>query len=278
MKLTFALPLIASIGFVALAAKPSWATARELATVEAAADTLDEIAAIPLKGIPPALLQNAQGVAIIPNVIKAGLILGGRHGHGVVFLRDGCGMWGNPVFVTFSGGSIGWQIGVQSTDIILVFKTRQSVERILDGSGKVTLGVDVGVAAGPVGRQAEADTDGQLKAEIYSYSRSRGLFAGLSFEGGALCVSKEANAAFYQMPHVLPQNAAAMRAVQAQALDRVRGQLARMSGLTNPPAQPLIISPQPPIEQPRLLTPIPPPPPTPMDVLPPPRPVPSAPR
>ncbi len=106
-------------------------------------------------------------MAIFPQVVKGGFIVGARHGRGVAIIRDATGAWQPPVFVTLTGGSVGWQAGLQSSDIILVFKTRKSVDRFLNG--KFTLGADVSVAAGPVGRQAAAATDARLQAEILSY-------------------------------------------------------------------------------------------------------------
>ncbi|NTU43865.1 MAG: lipid-binding SYLF domain-containing protein, partial [Nitrospirales bacterium] len=124
-----------------------------------------------------------------------GFILGGRYGTGVVMLRERGGQWSNPLFISITGGSIGWQIGAQSTDIILVFKSRKGVEGIT--RGKLTLGADANIAAGPVGRHLEAGTDIQFKSEIYSYSRSRGLFAGLAIEGASLQVDDEDADEFY---------------------------------------------------------------------------------
>lgn len=157
-------------------------------------EVMDDIMAIPEKGIPPALLNKAEGIAIIPGVIKAGFIIGGRHGTGVIVVHED-GKWSNPAFISLTGGSVGWQIGAESTDVILVFKTRKGVDSML--KSKFTLGADAAVAAGPVGRQASAGTDAQLKAEIYSYSRSRGLFAGISLEGAVLQTDDEENDAFY---------------------------------------------------------------------------------
>src|SRR5216110_1907192 len=162
------------------------AASREAALVGSAIEVIEQANAIPEKCIPSGLLKDAAGVAIFPNIIKAGFIIGGKHGRGVVLVRTPDGGWSNPVFLTLTGGSIGWQVGAQSTDLVLVFKTGRSVERILNNHGKLTLGADIGIAAGPVGREAAAATDAQLKAEIYSYSRSRGLFAGVSFEGAGL--------------------------------------------------------------------------------------------
>lgn len=177
-----------------LAPNPAAAGRDEVAKVDEATSVLSEIMAIPEKAIPPELLRNAHGVAVIPGLIKAGFVVGGRYGTGIVVTRKKGG-WSNPSFISLTGGSVGWQIGAQATDVILVFKTERGIENIK--RGKFTLGADISVAAGPVGRHAEAGTDVQLKAEIYSYSRSRGLFAGLAIEGAALQIDDNANADFY---------------------------------------------------------------------------------
>jgi lipid-binding SYLF domain-containing protein len=192
--------LLALAGLVVamVAVGPARAGNKEWGTLEAAGEVVDALAAVPLKSIPPALFHDAQGVAVFPGVVKAGLVIGGRYGEGVVLAREPSGAWGHPVFLRITGGSIGWQIGVQSTDLVLIFKTRAGVERLLKGKDKITLGADVAVAAGPAGRQAEAATDAQLKAEIYSYSRTRGLFAGLSLEGAALLADDRSTQAYYQ--------------------------------------------------------------------------------
>ena len=190
-------PVPAALALLALGAGHAQARAREAATVGAAIEVVEQANAIPERGIPAGLLRDAAGVAVIPNIVKAGFIVGARHGRGVVLVRTRDGGWSNPVFVSLTGGSIGWQAGAQSTDLVLVFKTGRSVERILQNRGKLTLGADVGVAVGPVGRQAAAATDAQLKAEIYSYSRSRGLFAGLSLEGASLSLDWRDTSAYY---------------------------------------------------------------------------------
>lgn len=168
---------------------------KEIAKIEDATAVIRQIVSIPEKNIPPALLRNAGGIAIIPGVIKAGFILGGRYGTGVLLVRNAKGGWSYPSFISLTGGSIGWQIGVESIDIVLVFKHRRSIDRIVHG--KFTLGADASVAAGPVGRQASAATDVQLKSEIYSYSRSRGLFAGIALQGASLQIDEEDNDALY---------------------------------------------------------------------------------
>lgn len=163
-------------------------------TAADATEVLRVLSDIPEQGIPPRLFRDAAGVAVIPGMVKAGLVVGGRHGNGLLSLhRDG--VWTLPSFISVTGGSIGFQAGVQSSDIVLVFKTRRSVEGIMDGS--FTLGGDASVAAGPVGRTASASTDGRLKAEIYAYSRARGLFAGIALDGAALQIDHKANAGAY---------------------------------------------------------------------------------
>ena len=171
-----------------------------------ATSVMNEIMAIPAQQIPQSLLANAQGIAIIPSVVKVSLIGGIRHGKGVVVVRDEGGLWAAPQFVTLTGGSVGWQVGIQSTDVILVFKTRKSVVGLT--RGKFTIGVDAAAAAGPVGRQAAAATDAQLRAEILSYSRSRGLFAGVSIDGSALQIDGMANTAYYYPAGYTPYAAA----------------------------------------------------------------------
>jgi len=198
--------------------------------ISEASEVLEEIMSIPEKGIPPALLKNAQGIAIIPGVIKVGLIIGGRHGSGVLSIRDENGNWTNPSFITITGGSIGWQIGAKSTDIILVFKTRKSISNIM--KGQFTLGADVAIAAGPVGRSAEAATDTQLKAEIYSYSRSRGLFAGVSLEGAALSIDDKANAEFYKKEGIQVKDIFSNRGVSSSKV--VEKLLSLLSKYTKP--------------------------------------------
>lgn len=168
-----------------------------------AAEVVEALAAIPETGIPTWLLEDAHAIAVIPAVLKVGFILGGRRGEGLLVVRTPEREWSNPVFITLTGGSVGFQAGVQSTDVILVFKNRRSVDSIVNGT--ITLGADAAIAAGPVGRRGEAATDGQLKAEIYSYSRSKGLFAGVSLEGAALQIDHDANGDFYGQPGVTPR-------------------------------------------------------------------------
>jgi lipid-binding SYLF domain-containing protein len=185
------------LGLLGLSPQGAVAQLREQRIIESSATVLDEIMSIRFQAIPSTMLAKAEAVVIIPNVIKGGFVVGARHGKGVLLIRAGHDDWELPVFISLTGGNIGWQVGLQSTDLILVFKTRKSVEGILHG--KLTLGADAAAAAGPVGRQAAAATDGRLQAEIYSYSRSRGLFAGVSVDGSVLRVEPDLNATYYQV-------------------------------------------------------------------------------
>jgi lipid-binding SYLF domain-containing protein len=176
----------------------------EEAKVQASAAILKETMGIPECSIPPCLMHSAQGIAIFPDMIKAGFVFGGRYGVGILLVRNEDGLWGNPVFFRLLGGSFGWQIGLQSTDVILVLTTIRSLDAMC--SGKFTLGGDASIAAGPVGRQAEVGTDVLLSAEILSYSRNRGLFLGISLEGSAIIPDNDSTAAFYNVTGLAPMD------------------------------------------------------------------------
>ncbi len=167
-------------------------------TVRTADDILIEQTQMTGKRIPESLLAEAQGVAIIPDVIKIGFVAAVRRGHGVVLVRDANGAWTLPQFVTLTGGSVGWQAGIQGTDVVLVFTTKKSVQGLLNG--KFTIGADASAAAGPVGRNAAAATDARLQAEILSYSRSRGLFAGVSLDGSVIEMDSATQSTYYDAP------------------------------------------------------------------------------
>jgi len=179
------------------------AATREEKRVADAADVLDQLSRIPEKTIPPNLLSRAYAVAVIPNVVRAAFGLGARRGKGIIVVRQDDNSWSNPAFVTLTGGSVGWQIGAESTDVILVFKTRKGVDGI--ENGKLTLGANASVAAGPVGRHTSFATDIEFKAEVYSYSRSRGLFAGIALEGAGVTMDRKANASFYGSTSMTPE-------------------------------------------------------------------------
>jgi lipid-binding SYLF domain-containing protein len=169
---------------------------------QTATRVLDEIMQAPDKAIPRDLLRDAYAIAVIPDVLKVGLVFGGRHGDGLIAVKSPDGTWSNPVFLSLTGGSVGFQAGVSSTDVVLVFRTRRGVDSIVNG--KFTIGAEAHAAAGPVGRTLNASTDAAMQAEIYSYSRSRGLFAGVSLDGAALRIDDEADAAIYG-PGITPR-------------------------------------------------------------------------
>ncbi len=164
--------------------------------LEVAGEVYLELMGAPDRKVPQRLLENAICIAVIPNVYKGAFGWGGRHGNGVTSCRNADGVWSPPSFTEISGGSFGLQIGGEAVDLVLFFMNERGVLSLL--GSKFTLGGDASVAAGPVGRTAEAGTDIKLKAEIYSYARSRGLFAGLSLEGSRLAPDNKANRKYYQ--------------------------------------------------------------------------------
>ncbi|HEY6125915.1 MAG TPA: lipid-binding SYLF domain-containing protein, partial [Steroidobacteraceae bacterium] len=176
-------------------APPAFASAREEARLIEASGVLEELRSQRDTLIPDRLMARAYGIAVIPNVVKVAAVVGGRRGSGAMVVRDANGRFSNPIMVSITGGNVGWQIGVQSTDIVLVFTTRKSIEGITDG--KLTLGGDASVAAGPVGRSASAATDQNFTAEVYSYSRNRGLFAGVSIDGTVIAIDSKSNNKLY---------------------------------------------------------------------------------
>lgn len=196
--------ILASVIMLALASTAAAQTVtREEKRVSDSADVLDQLARIPEKSVPPSLLSRAYGVAVVPGVIRAAFGIGVSRGKGVIVVRQDDDSWSNPAFITVTSGSFGWQIGAESTDIILVFKNRDGVDGI--ANGKLTLGATASVAAGPVGRNTSAATDIQFKAEVFSYSRSRGLFAGVALEGAGVTMDRKANAAYYASTSMTPE-------------------------------------------------------------------------
>lgn len=143
--------------------------------------------------IPQELIERAQGIAVIPRVFRGGFILGARRGRGVLSIRRADGSWSNPTFVTLTGGSIGWQIGAESTDVILIFANENAIKNI--STGKFTLGGEASAVAGPLRRQASSTMT--FRAEVYGYLRSRGLYAGAAFQGARLNIDEELGAIVY---------------------------------------------------------------------------------
>jgi lipid-binding SYLF domain-containing protein len=193
-------------------------------------------------------------VVVFPKVIKAALGIGGRGGKGVMAVRNPDGSWSNPVFVTLGGANLGFQMGVQSTELVLVLTSRRSVEGI--AGGKVTLGADASVAAGPLGRSAAAATDATLQAQVLAYARNAGLFAGVALDGSVIAVDNRANASAYGVSGILASQILEGRIASAPAAAReFTATLARMTGGAAP-AEPVAAPTPTPAE------PAPPPPPS----------------
>jgi lipid-binding SYLF domain-containing protein len=167
---------------------------KEQERIEASIKVLQDFAQMK-ESIPEELMKVSEGIIVVPKLINAGFVIGGKRGRGIAMIKSEDGSWSNPVFVTITGGSVGFQVGVQAVDLVLIFKNRETLQNI--GNGSFTLGGDVSVTAGPVGRSSSASTDYKLEAEVYSYSRSKGLFAGISLGGSAISIDKNANQAFY---------------------------------------------------------------------------------
>lgn len=193
-KLSFLIaPILLSFIMIMTSAIPANGD-KETERLHSAANVLKEFGAMK-EGIPHKLIANYEGVVIIPKTINAGLVVGAKHGKGVAIVKMPDGKWSDPVFVSLTGGSIGAQIGVQSVDLIMVFKHKGALTKVKNGD--VTIGGDLAASAGPVGRSASANTDYKFEAEVYSYSRSRGLFAGITINGSSLAIDKDANHNYY---------------------------------------------------------------------------------
>ena len=187
-----AFPILLSLYFVLVSAKTDGS--KETERIHKASNVLKEFGKMK-ESIPHQLLEDYNGIIIIPGMLNAGFVAGGKRGRGVAMVKLDDGKWSDPVFITLTGGSFGFQIGVQSVDLVLVFRHKGVLTKVKDGD--FTIGGDISAAAGPYGRNSTASTDYKLQAEVYSYSRSRGLFAGVSINGSNLGIDKNANAAFY---------------------------------------------------------------------------------
>ena len=162
--------------------------------LKAAASVLDEIQSAPDQGMPEEVLGSAECVAVVPSMLKAGFIVGARYGRGVASCRTPKG-WSAPAFFTVEGGSFGLQIGGQAVDLVMLIMNQDGMQKLL--SSEFKLGADASVAAGPVGRHAAADTDWKMRAQVLSYSRARGVFAGLELSGAAIKQDKDSTREFY---------------------------------------------------------------------------------
>src|SRR5450432_1037157 len=167
--------------------------------IKAAADVLNEIQGTPDSGIPEEVLGSAECVAVVPSMLKAGFVVGARYGKGIASCRTPKG-WSEPAFISIEGGSFGLQIGGQAVDLVMLIMNQQGMNNLL--SSKFKLGADASVAAGPVGRAATADTDWKMRAQVLSYSRARGVFAGLELSGAGIHQDKDSTREFYG--HLVP--------------------------------------------------------------------------
>jgi SH3 domain-containing YSC84-like protein 1 len=188
------------IGLLLLVASLStfgWAgTAREDADnrLNASAEVLHEIMNAPDKGIPQEVLEHAKCVAVVPNMLKGGFVLGGSHGKGVATCRNGNG-WSAPAFFTVGGGSAGFQIGIEGVDLVMIIQNEKGMQKLI--ASKFQLGADASAAAGPVGRHASANTDWKLETEILTYSRAKGAFAGITLNGVSIRRDDDSTKAVY---------------------------------------------------------------------------------
>ena len=170
----------------------------EARRISEAVTVLREIMDAGDQSVPGSIMQKAQGIAVFPSMLKGGFVVGGQYGRGVMSARDPkTGGWSSPAFLSITGGSLGFQIGGQAVDLILVIQNRRGLEQLVSNQFKI--GADASVAAGPVGRDAGASTDIQMRAQILSYSRTRGLFAGVSLNGTTIQQDRDANDRFYGM-------------------------------------------------------------------------------
>jgi lipid-binding SYLF domain-containing protein len=245
------MPIAAVLLMLSLALPPLHAGSREVKTVEKAAEVVQGMSVIPW-----GMLHEAAGVAIIPHAVKAALVVDGEFGRGVVAIHEPDGRWSNPIFVTLKGGGVGGQAGVSSTDLVLVFMTRKALDRALQG--KLTLGEDFELAAGPIGRDVQIAHEGRLKPDIYSYSHSRGLFVGVSLERAHLHIDTHANKTFYGCREGSPAEVFAHRGAPLATAELLKD---RLLGLNPPPPPPAVLVPVAPPPPPTVIVPVAPPPP-----------------
>jgi lipid-binding SYLF domain-containing protein len=192
-KLLLLLVVVCLCGFsVAADDQPNDSKAQD--RVQAAADVLNEIQAAPDKGIPQEVLGSAECVAVVPSMLKGGFIVGAKYGRGLASCRTPTG-WSAPSFFVVTGGSFGFQIGGQAVDLVMLIMNKDGMKHLL--SSEFALGADASVAAGPVGRHAEGNTDWKMRAEVLTYSRARGLFAGVSLNGSVIKQDKDSTRELY---------------------------------------------------------------------------------
>ena len=194
MKNLVRLTLLLSFCSLALAADDQAKESKATDRVQAAADVLNQIESAPDSGIPREILSKAECVAVVPSLLKGGFIVGAKYGRGLASCRTPKG-WSAPAFFMMTGGSIGFQIGGQAVDLVMLIMNNDGMQHLL--SSQFALGADASVAAGPVGRHAEGNTDWKMRAQVLTYSRARGVFAGVSLNGAVIKQDKDATREFY---------------------------------------------------------------------------------
>ena len=194
MKKFWSLMLVMAVCACGFAADDQTKESKAADRVQAAADVLNEIQGAPDKGIPQEVLGSAECVAVVPSLLKGGCIVGAKYGRGLASCRTSKG-WSAPAFFVVTGGSIGWQIGGQAVDLVMLIMNKNGMKHLL--SSEFELGADASVAAGPVGRHAEGNTDWKMRAEVLTYSRARGLFAGITLNGAQIKQDKDSTREFY---------------------------------------------------------------------------------
>jgi lipid-binding SYLF domain-containing protein len=194
MKKFLLLTLVASLCSLSFAADEPAKESKAVDRVQAAADVRNEIQAAPDAGIPQEVLGSAECVAVVPSMLKGGFVVGAKYGRGLASCRTPKG-WSTPAFFVVTGGSFGFQIGGQAVDLVMLIMNKDGMNHLL--SSQFALGADASVAAGPVGRHAEGNTDWKMRAEVLTYSRARGLFAGVSLNGAVIKQDKDSTREFY---------------------------------------------------------------------------------
>lgn len=194
MKKFVLLTLLVSISCFAFAAEEPTKESKATDRVQAAGDVLNEIESAPDSGIPAEILSRSECVAVVPSMLKGGFIVGAKYGRGVASCRTPKG-WSAPAFFMVTGGSVGFQIGGQAVDLVMLIMNNDGMQHLL--SSQFALGADASVAAGPVGRHAEGNTDWKMRAQVLTYSRARGIFAGVSLNGAVMKQDKDSTREFY---------------------------------------------------------------------------------
>ncbi len=212
MKKLLLLTLVVSLCSFAMGADDQPKETKASDRVQSAADVLNEIESAPDSGIPNEILGSAECVAVVPSMLKGGFIVGAKYGRGLASCRTPKG-WSAPAFFTVTGGSVGFQIGGQAVDLVMLIMNKDGMKHLL--SSQFALGADASVAAGPVGRHAEGNTDWKMRAEVLTYSRARGVFAGVSLNGAVVKQDKDSTRDFYG--HMVTSNAALTGEVEAPA-------------------------------------------------------------